>query len=85
MQKTSQGNYFPTSYFFLKKLYIQQKQVVSTLVLKYFGRHQFANAIRTNYMTFYTVGPGMGSGTSFSTSFFIQFFKEIFLTLTYIK
>ena len=38
MQKMRLGDQFQTSFWFLEKLYIKSKQVVSTLVLSYFGR-----------------------------------------------
>ena len=42
---------------FLKKLHIQEKQVVCTLVLIYFGRPRLGHTIKTNFITFQTVDP----------------------------
>ena len=46
-----QGDYFQTSFYFLKKLYISQKQVVSTSVFE----RTFAIIMKTNFITFQTV------------------------------
>ena len=42
----------PDLLLFLKKLYIRQKQVVSTLVLTFFGRPPLGHTIKINFMTF---------------------------------
>ena len=63
---------------FFKRLYIRSEQVVSTLVLIYFGKPPLRITIKRNYITFQTVDSDMcliliyyikGSGTRFLTVF----------------
>ena len=46
---------------FYKKTYVRPQQVVSTLVLIYFGRAPLGHLIKTNFITFQTVDPDIFS------------------------
>ena len=51
--------------FLNRKLYVRQKQVVSSLVLIYFGSLQLGHTVKTNFVAFQTVNQGICSISSF--------------------
>ena len=51
------GRLVPDLSLFSKKLYIRKKQVVSALVLIYFGGPRLGHTIKTSYITFQTFDP----------------------------
>ena len=67
---------------FLKKLYIRSKQVVSTLLLIYFGRPSLGYTIKTNckrYAQFWFCRKGLG--LAFLPHFRYEFSRKIFRLL----
>ena len=56
-----QGDEFPTSFCFFKKLYIKSKQVVSKLDLIYFGRHLIGHTMKNNCIIFQAIDPKIWS------------------------
>ena len=77
----------PDLFCFFKKLHIRSKQVVSTLVLIYFGSPRLWHTIKTGCITFYTIDPESysillfikRSETSFPSTSYAWFFKKYFL------
>ena len=59
-----QGKYFQTSFCFSNKALCIKKQVISSLVLIYFGRPQLEYIIKVNFVTFQT-DPEIGSVLTF--------------------
>ena len=76
MRKMRQVDQFQTS--FLNKLPVRYKQVVSILLLMQFGRPQVGHTIKTNFILFQTVDPGIQQILIFYKRVWDQLLQQIF-------